>query len=112
MKELRTSKHGGIECFSYLKKHDMENYVKEEATDPKGDEVKAKQKMKRWTNPNNSCQEEERTFLQGIKGLQKKDISQLKCSVVMKDDNLRNNEEWKDDMIKKYQLIIHNDVWI
>ena len=21
-------------------------------------------------------------------------------------------EEWKDDMIKKYQSIIHNDIWI
>ena len=44
MKELRTSKHGIMECFSYLKKHDMKNYVKEEFTDPDGDEVEAKQK--------------------------------------------------------------------
>ena len=44
MKESRTSKHGSIECFLYLKKHDMENYVKEEATDLEGDEVKAKHK--------------------------------------------------------------------
>ena len=43
-KELRTSKDGSIECFSYLKKHDMENYVKEEAADPEGDEVKTKHK--------------------------------------------------------------------
>ena len=97
MKELRTSKKGITECFSYLKKHVMENYVKEESTNPKGDEVKAKQKKKRWTNPNNSCQEEERTFLQGIKGLQKKEISQLKCSIVMKNDTLRNNvSRWKN----------------
>ena len=33
-----------IECFSYLKKHDLENYVKEEATDPEGDEDKTKHK--------------------------------------------------------------------
>ena len=44
MKESRTSKHGSIECFSYLKKHDMENYVKEETANPEGDEVKAKHK--------------------------------------------------------------------
>ena len=44
MKEMRTYKHGSIECFSYLKKHDMENYVKEEVADPEGDEVKAKHK--------------------------------------------------------------------
>ena len=44
MNEVRTSKHGSIECLSYLKKHDMENYVKEEATDPEGDEFKAKHK--------------------------------------------------------------------
>ena len=44
MKEYRTSKHGIIECFSYLKKHDMKNYVKEEAADPDEDEVKEKQK--------------------------------------------------------------------
>ena len=44
MKELITSKHGSIEYFSYLKKHDMENYVKEEVVVPNGDEVKAKQK--------------------------------------------------------------------
>ena len=42
MKELRTSEHGSIECFSYLKKHDLENYVKEEATDLEGDEDKSK----------------------------------------------------------------------
>ena len=42
--ELRTFEHGSIECFSYLKKHDMENYVKEEATDPGRDEVKEKKK--------------------------------------------------------------------
>ena len=44
MKELITSEHGSIECFSYLKKHDLESYVKEKVADPKGDEVKAKQK--------------------------------------------------------------------
>ena len=66
----------------------MENYVKEEIVDPEGDEVKAMQKKKRWTNPNNSCLEEERTFPQGIKGLQKKDISQLKCSIAMKKETL------------------------
>ena len=44
MKELRTSKHGSIECFSYSKKHDMENYVKEEVVDLEGDEVKGKHK--------------------------------------------------------------------
>ena len=31
MKETRNFMHRSIECFSYLKKHDMENYVKEEA---------------------------------------------------------------------------------
>ena len=44
MKELRTSKHGIIEFLSYLKKHAMKNYVKEEATDPDVDEVEAKKK--------------------------------------------------------------------
>ena len=38
MKEPRTYEHGSIECFSYLKKHDLENYVKEEAADLEGDE--------------------------------------------------------------------------
>ena len=33
LKDLITYEHGSIECFSYLKKHDLENYVKEEATD-------------------------------------------------------------------------------
>ena len=42
MKELRTFEHGTIECFSYLKKHDFENYVKEEAADLEGDEDKSK----------------------------------------------------------------------
>ena len=45
MKELRTSKNGIIECFSYLKKHAVNNYVKIEATDPKGDEVEAKKDL-------------------------------------------------------------------
>ena len=45
MKESRTSKHGIIECSSYFKKHAMKNYVKEEATDPDGDEVKAKKDL-------------------------------------------------------------------
>ena len=44
MKESITSKHGIIECFSYLKKHDMKNYVKEDVADPGRDEVEAKQK--------------------------------------------------------------------
>ena len=44
MKELRTSELGSIERFSYLKKHDLENYVKEEVADPEGDEYKEKQK--------------------------------------------------------------------
>ena len=43
MKKLRTFEHGSIEWFSYLKKHDLENYVKEEATDPGGDEGKAQE---------------------------------------------------------------------
>ena len=47
MKESRTSRHGIIECFSYLKKHDMENYVKEEAVDLEGDEDKDLVKDKR-----------------------------------------------------------------
>ena len=44
MKESRNSKHGIVECLSYLKKHAMNNYVKEEAADQDRDEVKAKQK--------------------------------------------------------------------
>ena len=44
MKESRNSKHGSIECFLYLKNHDMENYVKEEVVDLDKDEVKAKKK--------------------------------------------------------------------
>ena len=43
MKESRTPDHGSIECFSYLKKHDLENYVKEIIADPKGDEEKAQE---------------------------------------------------------------------
>ena len=43
MKESRTFEHGSIECFSYLKNHDLENYVKE-AADLEGDEDKAKHK--------------------------------------------------------------------
>ena len=42
MKVSRTSKHGIIECLSYLKKLAMKNYVKEEATDLDEDEVEAK----------------------------------------------------------------------
>ena len=45
MKELRTYKHGIIECLSYLKKHAMNNYVKEETTDRDGDEVEAKKDL-------------------------------------------------------------------
>ena len=44
LKEPSSSEHGSIECFSYFKKHDLENYVKEEATDLEGDEYKAKHK--------------------------------------------------------------------
>ena len=43
MKELITSEHGSIKCFSYLKKHDLENYVKEECVDPKGYEDKVQE---------------------------------------------------------------------
>ena len=32
-----------VQSASHTKKHDMENYVKEEAANPKGDEVKAKE---------------------------------------------------------------------
>ena len=41
--ELRTPEHGSIECFSYLKKHDPENYDNEEAVDLEGDEDKAQE---------------------------------------------------------------------
>ena len=44
MKDLRTSKHGSIECFSYMKKNGLENYVKEEVVDLEGDEDNAKHK--------------------------------------------------------------------
>ena len=54
-------------------------------------EVKKRKNKKRWTNPKNTCHEEERTFLQGIKGLWKKDISQLKCSVAMKKGTSKKN---------------------
>ena len=40
--EFRAWKY--IQCFSYLKKNDLENNVKEEVADPKGDEDKAKHK--------------------------------------------------------------------
>ena len=43
-KGSRISKNGIIECLSYLKKHAMKNYVKEEVADPNGDEIEAKQK--------------------------------------------------------------------
>ena len=43
LKKSRTYDHGSIDCFSYLKKHDLENYVKEEAADPEGDEDKAQE---------------------------------------------------------------------
>ena len=43
MKEPRTIKHGSIEYFSYLKKHDLENYDKKEATDLEGDKDKAQE---------------------------------------------------------------------
>ena len=42
MKESRTSKHGIIECLSYLKKHAMKNYV---AIDLDGNEVEAKKDL-------------------------------------------------------------------
>ena len=45
MKESRTSKHGIIECLPYLKKHAMNNYVKEEAIDLDEDEVKSKKDL-------------------------------------------------------------------
>ena len=45
MKESRTSKHGIIECLSYLKKHDMKRYVKEESIDVDEDEVEAKKDL-------------------------------------------------------------------
>ena len=44
LKESRNFKNGSIECFSYLKKRDMENYVKEEVADLEGDEVKENHK--------------------------------------------------------------------
>ena len=43
LKEIMNFKHQSIEFFSYIKKHDLENYVKEEATDPEGDEDKAQE---------------------------------------------------------------------
>ena len=39
----RTFEHESIEWFSHLNKHDLENYVKEEATNPKGDQYKAQE---------------------------------------------------------------------
>ena len=42
MKDSKTSKHVSRKCFSYLKKHDMENYAKEEVVNPEGDEVEEK----------------------------------------------------------------------
>ena len=33
-----TYEHVSIECFSYMKKHDLDNYVKEEAAYTEGDE--------------------------------------------------------------------------
>ena len=42
MKERRTSENEIIECLSYLKNHDLENYVKEEVADSEGDAGKAK----------------------------------------------------------------------
>ena len=54
-------------------------------------------------------------ILARIKGLQKKDFSHLKCFSCDKKEHLaeecRKKKEWKDDMIKKYQLIMWNDVW-
>ena len=47
MKALIKYEHGSIECFSYLKKHDLENYIKEEAADLEGDEDKDLVKAKR-----------------------------------------------------------------
>ena len=43
MNKSKTFEHGSIECFSYLKKHDLENYVKEEDVDPEGDKDKAQE---------------------------------------------------------------------
>ena len=45
MKYWRTYKHEIIEYLSYLKKHTMKNYVKEEATDLDEDEVKSKKDL-------------------------------------------------------------------
>ena len=43
LKEMRTPEHGIIELFSYLKKHGLENYVKEEVADLEGVEDKAQE---------------------------------------------------------------------
>ena len=40
-----SSKHGIIECLSYMKKNSMKNYVKEETKDRYGDEVEAKKDL-------------------------------------------------------------------
>ena len=45
LKESRKSNHGIKECLSYLKKHSMKNYVKEEATELDGDEVESKKDL-------------------------------------------------------------------
>ena len=39
---MRNFEHRSIEFFSYLKKHDLYNYVKEEVVDLEGDEDKRK----------------------------------------------------------------------
>ena len=43
MKEPITYEHGIIKCISYLKNHDLDNYVKEEDADLEGDEDKAQE---------------------------------------------------------------------
>ena len=40
---MRTFDHGSIECFSYLKKHELESYAKEEAADLEGDQEKSQE---------------------------------------------------------------------
>ena len=46
MKKLRTSGYGSIDSrvLLILEEHDLEDYVKEEVVDPKGDEDEAKHK--------------------------------------------------------------------
>ena len=54
-------------------------------------------------------------ILARIKCLENKDLSQLRCFSCDEKGNLAKEcakkKEWKDDMIKKYQSIIQNDIW-